>query len=127
MYHICCICDNGRPYRSVDYPGNWHSVEVARAHFYNEAGTWGRGIWWKGAPPYCIQDDDGKTQPLKLTRNERQRIRRRAPAQKAKEAAASRVSYWRNRFYDAPLYSQLETDSLQRIKHEQERLQVLRG
>jgi hypothetical protein len=39
----------------------------------------------------------------KARRNELQRARRADPEQKAIEAAASRVTYWRKRYFAAPL------------------------
>ncbi len=126
-YYIAMVGEDGSTHKSNDYRGNFDTLNEAHAYFCNTAGTTGHFAWWDGAPPYCIESTDGSAEPLKLTRNERQRIRRRAPAQKAKEAAASRVSYWRKSFYDAPTLSGPEKDALVRLKQEQAALQSLRG
>lgn len=47
-------------------------------------------------------------------RNRAQRARRVSPEAKAREAAASRVSYWRKRYHDAPLCSDAETKAYHR-------------
>ena len=126
-YYIALISEDGSTLKSRDYRGEWDSAAKARDFFCSKAGTEGSPIWWDGAIPYVIRGDNHGTQPLKLTRNELQRIRRRSPMQKAKEAAASRVSYWRKRFYDAPPFSQLENEELQRMEREEAQLGALRA
>ena len=126
-YFIAMLSEDGSTTGSTDYKGEWDSAEDARQSFCNKVGTPYHGVWWDGAPPYVVKCTDGSTMPLSLTRNELQRIRRRSPQQKVREAAASRVSYWRKKFYEAPSFSQAETDSLQRMHKEQAQLQALRA
>lgn len=81
---------------------------------------------------YLVRDlDTGVDVPReespKDRRNRLQRKRRAQPEAKAKEAAASRVSYWRNKAWAAPCFSPQETEAFARLRKERTRLEALRG
>jgi hypothetical protein len=104
---------------SNDFDGSFSSLAAARRRFAGVSkGRQERVIWWTGAPPYVIVDQDDNRYPVdaKEARNERQRARRASPAAKAREAAASRQSYWRSEYMAAPMFSTREDKAHSRLQ-----------
>jgi hypothetical protein len=125
MFRIYMKEGPGR-WQSGDYRGVFNTVDEARARFKegpkNPDGSpfpHGCGL---PAENYFIQDQDDLDGPrhsvTALTRAERQRLRRASPEAKAKEAKASRASYWRKKFYAAPIGTQGKRAALQRLHQE---------
>ncbi len=78
------------------------------------------------AAPVGADHDELKAWQKAMQRNQLQRARRASPEAKAKEAAASRVSYWQKAFLVAPSYTEREDRAHDKMQSARETLRRLR-
>jgi hypothetical protein len=130
-YHIALVHEelNIRS-PSSDFEGYFSSRAAARKRFAgNTRNRDERAVWWTGEPPYVIEDSDGNTYPIdaKAERNKRQQARRASPRAKAREAAASRISYWRREYLAARIFTPREAAACDRLEQARADVRAARG